>query len=148
MLPALSRASTRPMKTLRRLLDEMAGQRFDARQAFRITERRVKSIFIHAFMDPDTYDLSEEIALLRLYMRRLNLASQDETDPQKLERTLRTLSLASIAITRLFRAQLLAQHRFLARGHAELVRGGLLSEAEFWGKHKVLFGPAPPRLQD
>jgi 7,8-dihydro-6-hydroxymethylpterin dimethyltransferase len=46
------------MRTLRGILDEMAAGRFDARQAFSITERRVKSIFIHAFQDADTFDLA------------------------------------------------------------------------------------------
>jgi hypothetical protein len=68
----------------------------------------------------DTYDLSEEIALLRLHMRRLNLASQNETDPQKLERVLRTISMASIAIARLLRAQLFA--------HPDAVKDETLAE--------------------
>lgn len=46
------------MQTLRSVLDEMARQRFDPRLAFRITERRVKSIFIHAFQDAETFDLA------------------------------------------------------------------------------------------
>jgi uncharacterized radical SAM superfamily Fe-S cluster-containing enzyme len=46
------------MRTLRRALDEMAAEHFDARRAFAITERRVKSIFIHAFQDADTFDLA------------------------------------------------------------------------------------------
>lgn len=46
------------MKTLRGLLDEMAQQHFDPRLAFRSTERRVKSIFIHAFQDAGTFDLA------------------------------------------------------------------------------------------
>jgi 7,8-dihydro-6-hydroxymethylpterin dimethyltransferase len=46
------------MRTLRRALDEMSAKRFDARQAFAITERRVKSIFIHAFQDAETFDLA------------------------------------------------------------------------------------------
>jgi uncharacterized radical SAM superfamily Fe-S cluster-containing enzyme len=46
------------MKTLRRLLDELTAKRFDPRQAFRSTERRVKSIFLHAFQDAETFDLA------------------------------------------------------------------------------------------
>jgi 7,8-dihydro-6-hydroxymethylpterin dimethyltransferase len=46
------------MKTLRRALDEMAAGCFDPRRAFTITERRVKSIFIHAFQDAETFDLA------------------------------------------------------------------------------------------
>jgi hypothetical protein len=50
--------STRVMKTLRGILDEMTSRRFDPRQAFSITERRIKSIFIHAFQDVETFDLA------------------------------------------------------------------------------------------
>jgi uncharacterized radical SAM superfamily Fe-S cluster-containing enzyme len=46
------------MRTLRKTLDEMSATRFDPRQAFSITERRVKSIFIHAFQDAETFDLA------------------------------------------------------------------------------------------
>jgi hypothetical protein len=46
------------MKTLRGLLDEMTAERFDRRRAFLSTERRVKSIFIHAFQDAETFDLA------------------------------------------------------------------------------------------
>jgi 7,8-dihydro-6-hydroxymethylpterin dimethyltransferase len=46
------------MKTLRRLLDEMTCSCFDPRQAFLSTERRIKSIFLHAFQDADTFDLA------------------------------------------------------------------------------------------
>jgi uncharacterized radical SAM superfamily Fe-S cluster-containing enzyme len=50
--------SNRVMKTLRRILDEMGASRFDPRQAFSISERRIKSIFIHAFQDAETFDLA------------------------------------------------------------------------------------------
>jgi 7,8-dihydro-6-hydroxymethylpterin dimethyltransferase len=46
------------MKTLRQVLDEMAARRFDPRQAFLSTERHVKSIFLHAFQDAETFDLA------------------------------------------------------------------------------------------
>lgn len=46
------------MQTLRGILSEMTCCCFDPRQAFGITERRVKSIFIHAFQDADTFDLA------------------------------------------------------------------------------------------
>jgi 7,8-dihydro-6-hydroxymethylpterin dimethyltransferase len=46
------------MTTMRGMLDEMAAGRFDARRAFTVSERRVKSIFIHAFQDPQTFDLA------------------------------------------------------------------------------------------
>ena len=50
--------SDRVMKTLRGLLDEMTAGRFEPRQAFAMTERRIKSIFIHAFQDAETFDLA------------------------------------------------------------------------------------------
>ncbi len=46
------------MRTLRSILDEMGGRLCDCRQAFAFTERRVKSIFIHAFQDAQTFDLA------------------------------------------------------------------------------------------
>lgn len=46
------------MKTLRRLLDEMSAERFDRRRMFLSTERRIKSIFLHAFQDAETFDLA------------------------------------------------------------------------------------------
>lgn len=49
------------LKTLRAILKEMSepsqGGCFDARKAFTTNERRVKSIFIHAFQDSGTFDL-------------------------------------------------------------------------------------------
>lgn len=46
------------MKTLRSILDEISCSRFDPRKAFTIAERHIKSIFIHAFQDAETFDLS------------------------------------------------------------------------------------------
>lgn len=46
------------MKTLRRLLDEMSAERFERRRMFLSTERRIKSIFLHAFQDAETFDLA------------------------------------------------------------------------------------------
>ena len=46
------------MQTLRRLLDEITCEKFDCRRVFMSTERRVKSIFIHAFQDAETFDLA------------------------------------------------------------------------------------------
>jgi len=46
------------LRTLRSILDDMACDCFDPRRAFSTTERRVKSIFIHAFQDADTFDLA------------------------------------------------------------------------------------------
>jgi uncharacterized radical SAM superfamily Fe-S cluster-containing enzyme len=46
------------MKTVRGLLREASCGCFDARKVFAAAERRVKSIFIHAFQDADTFDLA------------------------------------------------------------------------------------------
>jgi len=46
------------MKTLRAILDEISGSRFEPRKAFTVAERHIKSIFIHAFQDVETFDLS------------------------------------------------------------------------------------------
>ena len=46
------------MKTLRAIMDEMSCSCFDPRKAFTVAERRIKSIFIHAFQDVETFDLS------------------------------------------------------------------------------------------
>lgn len=44
--------------TVRRILREMAAIRYEPRTAFLVAERRVKSIFIHAFQDAATFDLA------------------------------------------------------------------------------------------
>ena len=46
------------LDTLRRIVREMGCGCFDARDAFQRAERRVKSIFIHAFQDVATFDLA------------------------------------------------------------------------------------------
>ncbi|MBE0535034.1 MAG: radical SAM protein [Phycisphaerae bacterium] len=46
------------MKTLRSILDELSGSEFDARYAFGVAERHIKSVFIHAFQGADDLDLS------------------------------------------------------------------------------------------
>jgi uncharacterized radical SAM superfamily Fe-S cluster-containing enzyme len=46
------------IETLRGVLREISGKALDARDAFTLAERRVKSIFIHAFQDADTFDLA------------------------------------------------------------------------------------------
>jgi hypothetical protein len=50
--------SARVIETLRRILREMSRVRFEPRTAFTLAERRVKSIFIHAFQDAATFDLA------------------------------------------------------------------------------------------
>jgi len=44
--------------TVRRILREMAATGYDPRTAFLAAERRVKSIFLHAFQDAATFDLA------------------------------------------------------------------------------------------
>jgi len=46
------------LDTLRNILKEMTCECFDPRKAFAAAERRIKSIFIHAFQDVDTFDLA------------------------------------------------------------------------------------------
>ena len=46
------------IKTLRRVLNELSNGRFDPRKAFAVSERQIKSIFIHAFQDRETFDLA------------------------------------------------------------------------------------------
>ncbi len=48
----------RVLKTLRSMLDAMPSGRFEPRRAFTSTERRIKTIFIHAFQDAETFDLA------------------------------------------------------------------------------------------
>ena len=46
------------LETLRNILGEMSCAYFDAKKAFATAERRIKSVFIHAFQDADTFDLA------------------------------------------------------------------------------------------
>jgi len=46
------------LKTVQQLLRQFNGTGFDPRAAFTAGERAVKSIFVHAFMDEDTFDLA------------------------------------------------------------------------------------------
>jgi uncharacterized radical SAM superfamily Fe-S cluster-containing enzyme len=46
------------LRTLRDILSEISSVSFEPRQAFTLAERRVKSIFIHAFQDAQTFDLA------------------------------------------------------------------------------------------
>ena len=53
--------------TLRKILDELSCCGFDPRRAFTIAERRIKSIFIHAFQDADTFDLARARRCCNVY---------------------------------------------------------------------------------
>jgi 7,8-dihydro-6-hydroxymethylpterin dimethyltransferase len=46
------------LKTIRSLLRELPCSCFNPRQTFSLMERRIKSIFIHAFQDCETFDLA------------------------------------------------------------------------------------------
>jgi len=46
------------LETVRGILRRVAAAPFDPRRTFTLAERRVKSIFIHAFQDADTFDLA------------------------------------------------------------------------------------------
>jgi uncharacterized radical SAM superfamily Fe-S cluster-containing enzyme len=46
------------MRTLRGIMDALAASGFEPRAAFTLAERHIKAIFIHAFQDADTFDLS------------------------------------------------------------------------------------------
>jgi len=46
------------LNTLRSIMDEMNCGCFNPKKAFSVAEHRIKSIFIHAFQDVDTFDLA------------------------------------------------------------------------------------------
>ena len=55
-------------KTIKGLLNAAtATGGFSPKQAWAIGERSVKSIFIHQFMDPDTFDLSRARKCCQVY---------------------------------------------------------------------------------
>lgn len=65
---ALSPDSEKALKAIRRLVTTAtAGGGYSPRQALAVAERSVKSIFIHQFMDPDTFDLSRVRKCCQVY---------------------------------------------------------------------------------
>jgi len=64
---ALSPDSQKALTAIRRLLAEVAKGGYSPRQAVAVAERSVKSIFIHQFMDPDTFDLSRARKCCQVY---------------------------------------------------------------------------------
>lgn len=65
---ALSPDSQKALKAVRRLLDGLsASGGFSPRKALSVAERAVKSIFIHQFMDPETFDLSRARKCCQVY---------------------------------------------------------------------------------
>lgn len=65
---ALSPDSQKTLRAIRQLLaSATADGGYSPRQAFTVAERAVKSIFIHQFMDPDTFDLSRARKCCQVY---------------------------------------------------------------------------------
>ncbi len=61
--------SRRTLDSIRKLIEESCcgGRGFSPRQALAAAERRVKSIFIHHFMDEDNYDLARAVKCCNHY---------------------------------------------------------------------------------
>ncbi len=65
---ALSPDSEKALLAVRRLIaSTTADGGYSPRQAFGVAERSVKSIFVHQFMDPDTFDLSRARKCCQVY---------------------------------------------------------------------------------
>ncbi len=65
---ALSPDSQKALQAIRRLLmDTTSGAGYAPRKALAVAERSVKSIFIHQFMDPETFDLSRARKCCQVY---------------------------------------------------------------------------------
>ena len=65
---ALSPDSQKALQAVRQLLTAVtAGGGFTAQKALAVAERAVKSIFIHQFMDPETFDLSRARKCCQVY---------------------------------------------------------------------------------
>jgi hypothetical protein len=58
------------IRTVRAILRELSSDGFEPRRAFTVAERRVKSIFIHAFQDADTFDLARARRCCQAYPQR------------------------------------------------------------------------------
>jgi len=68
---ALSPDSQKTLKAIRQLLASVAAQHgYTPQRALAIAERSVKSIFIHQFMDPDTFDLARARKCCQVYPQR------------------------------------------------------------------------------
>ena len=65
---ALSPDSKRALDAVRKLLRSVTGNGgYSPRQAMSVAERSIKSIFIHQFMDPDSFDLSRARKCCQVY---------------------------------------------------------------------------------
>ncbi|HNQ90105.1 MAG TPA: radical SAM protein [Verrucomicrobiota bacterium] len=67
---ALSPDSQRALNAIRHLLASATAGGYSPHQAMTVAERAVKSIFIHQFMDPDTFDLSRARKCCQVYPQR------------------------------------------------------------------------------
>lgn len=65
---ALSPDSDKALRAVRKLLRNFSGSGgYSPRQAMSVAERSIKSIFIHQFMDPDSFDLSRARKCCQVY---------------------------------------------------------------------------------
>lgn len=64
---ALSPDSEKALQAVRRLISGTADGGYSPRRALSVAEGSVKSIFIHQFMDPDTFDLSRARKCCQVY---------------------------------------------------------------------------------
>ena len=67
---AMAPDSQRALGAIKRLLARVgSGAEYEPRRAVRLAERSVKSIFVHAFMDPYTFDLARARKCCNVYPR-------------------------------------------------------------------------------
>ncbi len=66
----LSPDSQKALGAIRKLLAAVAAGGYSPQRALTVAERSVKSIFIHQFMDPDTFDLSRARKCCQVYPQR------------------------------------------------------------------------------
>jgi uncharacterized radical SAM superfamily Fe-S cluster-containing enzyme len=67
---ALSPDSQKALGAIRRLLASATTGGYSPRKALDIAERSMKSIFVHQFMDPETFDLSRARKCCQVYPQR------------------------------------------------------------------------------
>lgn len=72
--------------------------------------RRIHKCDLSGTDDASTINLAEEIALIRIFTRKLVDSSCKFDDPYELAGVLRILCLASVSITRIIKAQALLTH--------------------------------------
>jgi uncharacterized radical SAM superfamily Fe-S cluster-containing enzyme len=67
---ALTPDSQKALTAVRRLLAAATAGGYSPRHALTVAERAVKSIFIHQFMDPETFDLARARKCCQVYPQR------------------------------------------------------------------------------